>query len=390
MSAKNGSAVSFRSRGRVVACALVVVFALSAMLAATASAKVTPIKETYVSLGDSLAFGYSAQTFNENVPLGDQATAFESGYANDYFNLHNPKAHGAQLVNLGCPGETTDSLIGNGPLGGAVDPTGESPCGYHKAGYPLHHEYGGGKSQLESALEVIATEAFLKTPVTTVTFNIGANDELHAIAKCEAEVKAEYEAEGKSKYGATPEAAVKNCILAHVEGLFGHILHNVATTLFVLREGSKFGGVNYTGKIVIQGGYNPYGVLFKNAAEAAATPAWFATAKPPVNHTGEILAESNALTGALNVYESGSSPSKEYNEAFKASGACYANPQPRFNAGGHTESNRLQKWTNMDNQTVFTFEPAPGFPVTLHNGPDIHPTAAGYAQLAKVMKGACG
>jgi hypothetical protein len=349
MSATNGSTL-LRSRSRIIGVALVAVFALCAMFSSVASAKLTPVKETQLSMGDSLAFGYSLQLFNENIIFGAPATAFENGYANDYLALHK-KGKGSQLVNVGCPGETTDSMIGNGPLGSIIDPTGESPCGYHKLGLPLHHEYGGTKSQLESALEMLAIEAGSGTPVTTLTLNIGANDELHAIGKCEAEVKGEFEAEGKSQYGATPAEALEKCIVAHVPSLFTHILTNVGTTLFVLRKGAEFGSVNYGGKIVINGGYDPYGNVLGG---------------------GELLANSNALTGALNV--------EEQKVAAKF-GACFANPQPKFNPQNKNEPARLQAYTNMANTTESNGK---------KNGPDIHPTPVGYEQLAKIMKAACG
>src|ERR1700738_184687 len=115
MSATNGS---LRLRSRLIGLTLVAVFALCAMLASTASA--TPVKETTLALGDSLAFGYSAQTFNQHLLEGVPASAFETGYANDYQTLHKAKAAGSQLVNLGCPGETTDSMIGNGALGSVL------------------------------------------------------------------------------------------------------------------------------------------------------------------------------------------------------------------------------------------------------------------------------
>ncbi len=68
------------------------------------------------------------------------------------------------LVNDGCPGETTDSMIGDGPLAAAMEADlgakGEAPCAYHNVdGLPLHNEYGEGKSQLENALETIAVGA---------------------------------------------------------------------------------------------------------------------------------------------------------------------------------------------------------------------------------------
>src|SRR6478609_763097 len=200
MSATNGSTRP-RYRGRLVGLALAIVLAMSAVFAFASSAgAAAPITQSYVALGDSLAFGYSTQKFNENFPT-ESPTAFQEGYADYYFKHLKPTKEGVQLQNKGCPGETTDSMIGNGALAAAFGIEGESPCAYHKTGFPLHSEYGAGKSQLESTIETIAVDAALEKPVTTVSLNIGANDELHQIAKCEAEVKNEFETEGKSKYG---------------------------------------------------------------------------------------------------------------------------------------------------------------------------------------------
>ena len=385
MSATNGSTRSVRSSGRMIGLAVAMVFALSALFSSVASAS-TPIKSTQLSLGDSLAFGYSAKLFNENIPFGAPATAFENGYADDYLKLEKGKFMGQQLVNLGCPGETTDSMFGNGPLGAATDPTGESPCGYHKLGLPLHHEYGGTKSQLESALEVLAVEAGSGTPVTKITLNIGANDQLKAIGKCEAEAKAAVTAKIKAliekeigeklgKGEITPEEIpafvakrtaeeaanpankaegeklAKKCIEASVPALFAHILTNVGTALFVLREGAKFGGVNYGGAIVVQGGYDPYGNVFG---------------------TGELLEGSNPLAGLLNANEA---------PTVAKFGACYANPQPTFNPQNAKEPAKLQAWTNMANTSESNGK---------KNGPDIHPTPLGYHKLASIMKHICG
>jgi len=358
MSATHGS---LRSRSRLMGVSLALVFALAALFASSASAKV-PVTSSYLSLGDSLAFGYSAELFNANFPTENPAE-FEHGYASDYLLKHVPSLNGIQLQNNGCPGETTDSLIGNGPLGTALG-AGEPSCGYHALGFPLHHEYGAGKSQLENALETIAIDAFTGKPVTTITLNIGANDELHAIAKCEAEVKAEYEAEGKSKYGATPETAVKGCIEFHVTALFEHILGNIGKTLFALRNGSLFGGINYTGKIVFVGGYDPYGSVFELGKE--------------------LLVGSNGLASILNFHENklvtdtGAEAAAEGHEPF---GACFAPMQPTFNPGNKQEPIRLQAWTNMANTNITNGKA---------DGPDIHPTPTGYDHMAKLMVAACG
>jgi lysophospholipase L1-like esterase len=368
MSATNGST----SRRGLMVCVLAVAFALSAVFASSAGAA-APVKERYLALGDSLAFGYSKQLANENEKAGEPPSAYEHGYANYYMNKLKWKANGIQLVNNGCPGETTGGLIGTGPLGaGLAAGAGAEPeamCEYHNlAGLPLHHEYGAGKSQLENALETIAVAAGEGKPVTTVSLNIGANDELHAVAKCESEakgpaeaayIKAFTEALGKGQTTAEADAAgkaaakkaglefVENCLKEKAKALFTHIATNIGATLFAIREGSKFGGVNYGGKIILLGDYDPYGNVFG---------------------TGELLNNSTALASILNTIKE-----KEVAPKF---GACFANPFPRFNPLNKAEPGRLQTLTNMANFTEFEGK---------KNGPDIHPTVTGYKVLAQFM-----
>jgi hypothetical protein len=364
MQATNGFAVPFR---RLSGCVFALVLVISALFASGASAAPVPVTHSDLALGDSLAFGYSQQLYNEGEKAGDPASGFEHGYANYYFNASKAKASGDQLINDGCPGETTDSMIGNGAIGKALDPTeGEAPCGYqevfaafHKNGLggPLHHPYVG-KSQLEDALGVIATQAALGKPVQTLTLNIGANDELKAIKKCEAEVKSEYEKEGKSKYGATPEESVKHCIEAHVTKLFEHILHNIGSIVFAIRNGNLFGGVKYEGKIVFPGAYDPYGNVFGK---------------------GELLVGSFGLASILDFHEKklltdeGVEAAEEGHEPFKA---CFTEVLHTFNPGNSKEPEKLQKWTNMANFTEFEGK---------KNGPDIHATPAGYHEIGAVL-----
>ena len=360
MQATYGSAV--RSGFRTV-CLAAIVLALSALaFASTASAsgakKINPV-QTYLAMGDSLAFGYSQQLFNENEKLGEPPTGFEHGYANKYWTKLKPYEQHVALTNQGCPGETTDSMIGNGTLGVELElfaeAHGEAPCAYHYTdGLALHHEYGGTKSQLESTLEQLAVDAGTGVPVTTLSLNIGANDQLRQIKQCEKEVGEEYALTGKSaQYGGnTPEESFNNCVAAHVKPLFEHILKNIGASLFAIREGSKFGSINYTGKIILQGGYDPYGAVFVPGKE--------------------LLGGSRALVQLLNQEE------KKVGEKF---GACFANPQPTFNPAGRAEPVALQKYTNMANTTEFEGK---------KNGPDIHPTPAGYGKLAGVMFSQCG
>jgi len=354
MQAMNGFAVPFRRLG---GCVFALALVISALFASGASAAKIPVTHSDLALGDSLAFGYSQQLYNEGEKAGDPATGFEHGYANYYYNGSKAKAAGDQLINDGCPGETTDSMIGNKTLGSVLDPTeGEAPCAYQEAwnafhkngtGGPLHHPYVG-KSQLEDALGVIGTEAALGKPVKTVTLNIGANDELHAIAKCEAEAKPSEEAayikaleEGKSEAEAQKaaeeagKAYVKTCIETKANKLFEHILHNIGSIVFALRHGELFGSVNYTGKIVFPGAYDPYGNVFG---------------------TGELLTGSFSLASILDFHEKklltdeGTEAAEEGHEAFKA---CFTEVLHTFNPGNATEPTKLQTWTNMANFTEF-------------------------------------
>jgi lysophospholipase L1-like esterase len=203
----------------MAAALLIAAFAVPSI--ASAKTKPTPT-EQYLALGDSLAFGYSEQLYHEGEAAGyEDPERFEHGYVNDLWKPLNSKAEksgkAVKLVNDGCPGETSASLIGpnseliatlNGALAKSQSEhelppvTGEAACAYQAAwnaykkvglGGPLHHPYSG--SQLENAIEVIANAANVEhKPVTYITLNIGANDELHSVSKLEGEAKAYVEA----------------------------------------------------------------------------------------------------------------------------------------------------------------------------------------------------
>ncbi len=206
MKAMNGSGgLGARSVLRLLGCAAALAALAAMTMTSVASARATPpVTRTYVALGDSLAFGYSQQLFNENLATGENPAAFEHGYANDYLAETNTASRKPyQLINYGCPGETTGSLIGdkaafikelNEKARRAIhEPiTGEAPCAYHYAdGLPLHNEYGAGESQLETTLKTITKEKEAGKPVKIVSLDIGANDELHEVAKATNEATAQ-------------------------------------------------------------------------------------------------------------------------------------------------------------------------------------------------------
>jgi lysophospholipase L1-like esterase len=108
----------------------------------------------YVALGDSLAQGVQPATppLPAGVKLG-QSIETNQGYANDLYAHYKREFPGTlKLMKLGCPGETTTSMLtGTG-----------SPCTYP-------HQ----RSQLAAALAFISTH---RAEVKLVTIDIGANN----------------------------------------------------------------------------------------------------------------------------------------------------------------------------------------------------------------------
>jgi lysophospholipase L1-like esterase len=375
MQAKHGFAVSFRSRTRLLGCAIALVALAATMFAPSAGAVEPPPVTTYLALGDSIAFGYSEQKFNENFP-NEAPTYFQEGYVDFYgkkikANKEIPNK-GLVIVNNGCPGETSGGLNGAPPT-----------CSYQKAGLGLHNPYPFKPSttervsQLESALSILkatnpVTAAKPAHPIVAISFNIGGNDELAAVAKCEAEVKKEFEETGKSKHGETTNVkeAILTCIGEAAGPLFNKIIENMGTTL-----GAIDGPGAYTGKIVVVGFYNP------NAA---------------------IIPQSDGLQESLNeaVEETFFNPeSPNY-----VPNAVYVNPFSTFNPFPHTvpigpkEEKAVCKYTEMCNPADIAANKAKKeasnkkeeeegktviFPF---NGEgDIHPSKAGYEAIAKKM-----
>src|SRR5689334_5099575 len=112
-----------------VACWVAVSLAVTLITAvpATAAPHNTARGQYYLSLGDSLAFGYQPDL----VAAGDLNAADYRGYAED-FAVMRPRL---TLVNYGCPGETTGTMLAGGcPWPGT-----------------LHDSYGGASSQAAAA-----------------------------------------------------------------------------------------------------------------------------------------------------------------------------------------------------------------------------------------------
>jgi hypothetical protein len=259
------------------------------------------------------------------------------------------------LINLSCPGETTEGTIGhNVALGGGA---GEefNPCAYHNVdGFSMHTNYGP-VSQLEAAIGAVTGPV----PVKLVTINMGSNDELHMVAKCSSGV---YDAE-QGFNGLLECIAVEAGPGSHTYpgvGLFGHIIHNVGDVIGVLRA------YGYTGPVGILGFYNPQ---------------------------AKLLPGSDALQ-------------KAFNEAFQGAvtggalgaGVVYGNPFSKFNPKNVTtegericeyteECNAFDKKVNLEEKLghAVTAEEASHYPVG-----DIHATPLGYQRLGAVLAHALG
>lgn len=363
MQAMNGSIASSRRRGRAIGCWTALVLALSALVFAPAAANAQPAPggPIYIALGDSISFGYSAQKFNENYPT-ESPSRFEEGLAN-FFNKDLSKTYkGITDVNLACPGETSNGLIGENPLlGGETSteppsppglyqgPGDWHPCAYHNVdGFPLHAGYGS-ISQLEDAVSILTSDnPYTGKPneVKAITLNIGNNDVLAVIPQCEHEVAEEFKEDGKSKYGASEAAAVEGCLFTIVPDVtVPHVLRNIGDTLAVL-------DTYYTGPIILIGAYNPLTFVSPGGIP-------------------DLLAE-----------EVNKHFEKEIAPSFP--NVTVANPFPVFNKkkkGAEQEQANICRYTEECNPNV----QAKGGSPAGKDG-DVHPSLAGYKELAKLIK----
>jgi lysophospholipase L1-like esterase len=228
----------YRARARLLVCVAVVV-AFGALALAPAAGATGP-GNTYLALGDSLAYGYHQAQFQQELKEKGfvEAANFDDGYVDDFgatLKLLNPKL---KIVNDGCPGETTETFIKGSGVGGAFCAGGPTGSPFPKAF--LHHAYPG--TQLEDAL------AIAKEPGTgTITLDIGANDILQFL-------------------GHTCGFPVTfSCSEAEVEAEIGHVVTNIGFILAQLRAAAP------AAKIVFVSQYNPYPTVLSPEGRGDAT-----------------------------------------------------------------------------------------------------------------------
>jgi lysophospholipase L1-like esterase len=379
MQAMHGLRVSLRKRGRLVGCCAVLALALSAMVIAPAGANAAAEPTTtYLALGDSISFGFTAEKFAIHKP-NESPSYFEEGFTDYFTKTYLRKATevgpSIRLVNDGCPGETSNGLIGEkASIGGKTSTEGPEgiqgpgdwhPCRYHFVnGFPLHNSLAT-TSQLEDALVVLGKE---NTKVITV--QAGSNDELAGVEECKKEIKEEFESKfyseqpnSKSAPG-DPEDGTKFFVLngdpkhdAQVQYeafvacaggksqyvTFPRIIENINKIVNVIDS------TGYANPIVVQGYYNP---------------------------DAFVLPGSDTLQEILNFQL------KKSLEESALPNLHWMNPMPKFNHRPGTakqEKEAVKKYTEMCNPNVQKTETCfdPGC-----EG-DIHPSLVGYKQMAK-------
>ncbi len=130
-----------------------------------------PPKQYYLALGDSLAFGFRFDIFNQYVSVvpPDVLPQLFVGYVDDFGTMLRTIRPSIDTVNFGCVGETTDTFIHGG-------------CLYTTLGFSLHDSYSG--SQLNAALEFLRSHP---GEVSPITFNLGGNDLNALTTVCQAD-----------------------------------------------------------------------------------------------------------------------------------------------------------------------------------------------------------
>jgi lysophospholipase L1-like esterase len=212
-----------------------------------------------------LAYGYQQAKFNTEFPNIDPAT-FSTGYVDDFAAQLARLSPGIQVINDGCPGETSLSLInGNGP----------NKCATGN-GWPsvwLHHPYAG--SQLSDAMAFLTAHPRQTSPVT---IDIGANDLLATERAC------------AIANGGIGTPGDLQCLNQQLPITIENVATNLSNILNQIREAAP------TTEIIVMGLYDPLFTLqgSDTVVEGAFNPtmagvasqfdAFFADPFPAINH----------------------------------------------------------------------------------------------------------
>lgn len=401
MQAMNGSAGSVRSRGRLIGCCMALALTMSAMVLAPSAGAVTHPTKTYLALGDSLAFGYTQVKHTENQP-GDSPAFFEEGYTHFYakkvratkeFEAVPVDNKGMVEVNDGCPGETTDSFFGEG-----VEKGFGTNCEYQAQftagdpqfrGGPLHNPYPG-ESQQSNMLQILNGGA-PKHPISVITLNIGANDELAGVKACQKQIQGEYEANfnpgppptssasqpkggSETTFPLTPkgiEGATTSCVVfTAFTKVFPHVQARVEQTLEEI-----YGPGGYTGKTGVLGNYNPF--TFIIGGSDALQKILNEKLEAAVNATGKNYTGKVVLANPLLKFNGPEEKTKaEQAKICKYTEMCNATAQAENTATAEARFTTEQGEGKFLAGVVYPHNPAEG---------DIHPTKVGYETLGKIL-----
>jgi lysophospholipase L1-like esterase len=233
--------ISSRIRMRLLVCCVASATAVGALVFAPA-AGAFKVGSTYLALGDSYAYGYHQAQFLEEIKSKGfiEPATFNDGYVDDFAAALKAANPSLQVINDGCPGETSDAFIkGSGEPGRCAD----FPAAFHWPDAFLHHPYFG--TQLEDAEAVLKANP---TGVSPITLDIGGNDALKACGP------------------------PKTCTEAEIAALYKHIGENVAFILGQLRKAAP------TAQIVLLGYFNPFPLVVPDKATAALNGALAAAA----------------------------------------------------------------------------------------------------------------
>lgn len=119
-------------------------------------------QQYYLSLGDSLGYGYQAVKLPTVTVTG--AAAFNTGYTDDLAKLMTFVKPGITVANYSCPAETSTTMIHGG-------------CPWTLGHGPLHDPYPG--PQLTAAVAFLHDHS-----VPLITLSIGSNDVLADTESC--------------------------------------------------------------------------------------------------------------------------------------------------------------------------------------------------------------
>ncbi|MEU4192866.1 SGNH/GDSL hydrolase family protein [Kribbella sp. NPDC026611] len=156
------------ARSRWVEASVAVLAAVLAGVLATVTAvpaSAAPALRYHLALGDSLAYGF------QRVKVGQPPSAFRTGYADLLAARLRHAGRLPELVNYGCPGETTASFA-------------SGSCPWSAAGFPLHDTFSA--PQLDAATEFLRAH---RGRVDLVTVSLWGNDANDFVASCNGNVQ---------------------------------------------------------------------------------------------------------------------------------------------------------------------------------------------------------